>query len=373
MPLVKQQQQHQLVPRQSCPAGTSFYACGSPEFRGCCSVDACTARGCPDQGGRSSPRPSTSRAGNSSERSTRTRDRENASATNPPRVPTSSGAPLATVTITESRVLGGGRATRTITPSNAAAAGATVTTTLLGAGPSDIPQSGSGSSTKSKSKAGPIAGGAVGVVVLLAALAFLYFCCWRPRRRERRARKGHMPLPSGGREIIEDGKNRLRASSLISTLPSPERPLLQQSPELDSRPVSTVFELPGSAPPAPQDPSEPRTSTSRSRLFPPPRSFIAGASDSPGRGRVDSTVQDERQSPGIGSGDEGDGGDYRISGISGISDGPVSVSLDSSTLPSRSGSGSGGSTQGIPSSLLPGHPPPSPLSPMMMSSHERRS
>ncbi len=221
MPLVKQE--HQLLPRQdpSCPAGRLFYTCASPQFRGCCSIDACKNRGCPDEGeegGGSLSRPSTSRARvspsasrtqSSNERSTRTRG-------------TASGTRPATVTVTESRATGHLHATTTTTPSDAEAAGATVTTTLLGSLPSDTPQSTSESTNKSKSNAGPIAGGVVGVVAVLILLALLYACCWRPRRRRRAGKRDsygeRMPLPSGGREIIEDDeKSRLRASSLISS------------------------------------------------------------------------------------------------------------------------------------------------------------
>ncbi|KAG9232679.1 hypothetical protein BJ875DRAFT_466190 [Amylocarpus encephaloides] len=40
-----------LVERSTCPTGKSWYACSGPntsKYTGCCSVDACTASGCPD-------------------------------------------------------------------------------------------------------------------------------------------------------------------------------------------------------------------------------------------------------------------------------------------------------------------------------------
>jgi len=33
---------------QECPAGTSYFVCASPSFKGCCSVDACHLGYCPD-------------------------------------------------------------------------------------------------------------------------------------------------------------------------------------------------------------------------------------------------------------------------------------------------------------------------------------
>ncbi len=139
-------------------------------------------------------------------------------------------------------------------------------------------------------------------------------------------------------------------------LPSPERTLLlHQSPELDSRPVSTLFELPGSSPPLPshaQDSSTPRTSTSKSRLFPPPRSPAAAVTSRGGRGGgVDGTVEDDATPrPRSGSrGGEGGGGGY--------SSDDQAVSANSPPL----------SMGSVPPIVLfaPDDPPPLPLSPMV--------
>ncbi|KAF2019898.1 hypothetical protein BU24DRAFT_406510 [Aaosphaeria arxii CBS 175.79] len=37
-----------LNKRVACPSGKLFYQCASPQYQGCCSVDACHSNGCPD-------------------------------------------------------------------------------------------------------------------------------------------------------------------------------------------------------------------------------------------------------------------------------------------------------------------------------------
>ncbi|KAI9783882.1 MAG: hypothetical protein M1816_001134 [Peltula sp. TS41687] len=170
-----------LRPRQECVAGKQYYRCASPQFQGCCSVDACASNGCPDD--------DTSTTNGSGNTGSDTTGGARTSTTTTSR-PTSTSTTSRATTSTRSSTTTSSPATVTVTNARlttivSTAPGGLVTTTTT-----SIPVNEQQPSSSS-SILGPVLGAVFGLVGLGLVLGAIYFCCWRPRRKERRRRHMH--------------------------------------------------------------------------------------------------------------------------------------------------------------------------------------
>lgn len=150
-----------------CKAGTQWWVCNSPQYRGCCSVDACHRGGCPDEPSRTIT-------------ATPVDPTNTSSATQS----TITASPLASTT-SSSAIISSSTATSVAGASKTTSYPSIVYSTLSPTLPVVFPtESAASGSTSHK---GAIIGGSVAGAVALALIAVMLWYCCRKRKNGRAA------------------------------------------------------------------------------------------------------------------------------------------------------------------------------------------